>query len=471
MNLSLPRVVLQNLTLEDRLESEASSDSPEKLLKRMLSVRSVVSTDLSFARRQQAAAGTKAMFREIGTASIGKVFEHPGTIFVYKLPITDQPQKLWNNYTKHMRVYRSFKSLPYTAFQVEIPRCFWYATPSTAAFWNDYLQRFPDLPQFPRLPRHALCMERIFPLPRAIRHALVDKYCPPQARQSMKENQSNKDCLIHPCLGRIKYGAGGHFFNLRNFKLHANEVKDLDLPVSELYVAMSHALAVLHWHTKVDGMDVEFVFGSSPAEDQMIRAEIDPARMESLLPQTSTYEETTHSHPDFTKQTIALWMIDFDDCNDISMDSSGVDRAVKAFLDTNFYCPRPSTGEEYIETLWKSFAESYIKHSDRILDEILHNPGLRTLPREFIRKTAAQLAARRQESRAATPATSSVARPHAPGVGVAEPLARIVEVESGRAVGWTSNGRSLKQVIGGFYVNAAQSPGHTSTVRVYMWFN
>ncbi|GAB1314450.1 DUF3669 domain-containing protein (Fragment) [Madurella fahalii] len=412
MEMSLRRAILQNLTLEDRLESEVSPEPPEELLKRMLSVKSVVSTSSSFAQQQQAVAGTKAMFREIGTGSIGKIFEHPGTIFVYKLPVANQPEKLWNNYTKHMRVYHSFKSMPYTTFQVEIPRCFWYATPSTEAFWNDYLERFPDLPHFPRLRRHALCMERIFPLPRPIRHALVDKYCPPQARQSIKESQSNKDCLVRPCLGRIKYGTGGHFFTLRNFKLHANEIRDLGLPVSELYVAMAHALAVMHWHTKIDGMDVEFVLGSSPAEEQMIRIEIDPVRMESLPPpQTSTYEEATHSPPNFMKRTTALWVIDFDDCSDISLDSSGVDMAVKAFLDTNSYCPKPSTGEVYIETLWKSFAESYIKHSDSILGEILSRPELKTLPREFVRKIATISAVRRQESRATRPAVSSAVGP------------------------------------------------------------
>ena len=34
---------------------------------------------------------------------------------------------------------------------------------------------------------------------------------------------------------------------------------------------MADALAVLHWHTKIDGMDVEFVLGSSPTEDQKVR--------------------------------------------------------------------------------------------------------------------------------------------------------------------------------------------------------
>jgi hypothetical protein len=106
---------------------------------------------------------------------------------------------------------------------------------------------------------------------------------------------------------------------------------------------MAHALAVLHWHTNIDAMDIEFVLGSSPTEEQKIRVEIDHNRMVSLPPQTSTYEESTHSPADFTKRTTALWLLDFDDCNDITMDSAGVDLAVKAFLDSNFYYPKPNT--------------------------------------------------------------------------------------------------------------------------------
>jgi hypothetical protein len=224
---SLAEAVRENLQLGKLLEQEAAAETVEMLLKRMLSIRSVVSTGSSFALRQQAAIGTKAFFREIGTGSIGKVYEHPGTVFVYKVPVSGQPDKLWNNYEKHLRVYNSFKAVPYVLDQIEIPRCFWYATPDTATFWDEYLDRFPDSPHFRRAPRHVLCMERIFPLPRSMRHALVDKFCPVMSRQQMKESEANKDCLVRPCLGRQKYGSGSHFFSLRNFKLHANEIKDL----------------------------------------------------------------------------------------------------------------------------------------------------------------------------------------------------------------------------------------------------
>lgn len=92
---SLDAALIANLTLEDKLDAEASSETPEACLKRMLSTKSVVSTSSSFAARQHAAFESgSAAFKEIGTGSIGKVFEHPGTVFVYKLPLSDAHEAL-----------------------------------------------------------------------------------------------------------------------------------------------------------------------------------------------------------------------------------------------------------------------------------------------------------------------------------------------------------------------------------------
>jgi len=405
---------LQNRALAGHVEG--TEESPEARLTRMLSTQSVVSTASSFATRQQeAATDTSVPFREIGTGSIGKVFEHPGTVFVYKLPLSDKPEKLWNNYVMHKRVQYSFQKLPYLEGQVEVPRCFWYGTPATSAFWNEHLERFPDTPQFPRQPRHVLCMERVFPLPQPIRHALVDKFCPPQARDSIKESEANKDCLIRPCLGRLKYGAGASFFSLRNFILHSNQIHELGLNVSELNIGMAHALAVLHWHTNIDAKDVEFVLGSSPVEGQMVRSDVDISRLLSLKTVTSTYEETTHAAADFTKRATSLWLLDFDDCEDITLDEKGVDKAVKAFLDTNFYCPKPNTGNDFIESAWKVFSAKYVVLSDKILRKERGLMHLSKLPRLFISKINEKTAIRRQQQPEAQP--TSQAPPRGGGTG------------------------------------------------------
>ncbi|RFU77026.1 hypothetical protein TARUN_5205 [Trichoderma arundinaceum] len=395
---SLEQAMRTTLALEDQLEKQLEGMPAEESLKRMLSIRSIVSTTSSFAQRQTAAVGTNIMFREIGTGSIGKVFEHPGTVFVYKLPVSGQPKKLWNNYVMHKRIESSFQTLPHFEGQVEIPRCFWYATHTTNAFWDKNLEFFPHTPEFPRAARHVLCMERIFPLPKPIRHALIAKYCPPQAQATMKESETNKHCLVRPCLGRIKYGGGNQFFSLRNFKLHANQMQDLSLSTAEFYVAMAQALAVLHWHTNIDAKDIEFVLGSSPLEEQLIRADVGLDKLMSLQPQTSTYEEATHTSGDFTKRVTSLWMLDFDDCEDITMDEAGVDKAVNAFIETNLYCPKSNTGNEYIESLWAGFRQNYVQHSDKILIDHVNKPNLCFLPRQFVDKLTQQTAPRQQPS-------------------------------------------------------------------------
>ncbi|KAK0370439.1 hypothetical protein CLIM01_12211 [Colletotrichum limetticola] len=344
---SLEQAIIANLHLEERLEAETQGETIEVCLKRMLSTKSTISTASSFAKRQQAAVGVAANFREIGTGSIGKVFEHPGTTFAYKLPLTKQDDKLWNNYIMHKRIETAFNSLKFYPGQVEIPRCFWFATPTSHSFWEENLELFPDISGFPREPNHI---------------------------------------LLRPYLGRIKYGSGGQFFSLRNFKLHANQIKDLEMKPADLYLGMAHALAVMHWVAKIDGNDVGFVIGSSPVAEQVVRTDYRLVDILALKPMTSTYELLTHNPPDFGRRVTSLWMIDFDDCHDITMDDAGIDKAVKAFIETNHYCPRPNSGDNYIETMWKDFSSMYLSFSSTIMTKLGKKNELGNLPAKFVER-------------------------------------------------------------------------------------
>ena len=121
------------------------------------------------------------------------------------------------------------------------------------------------------------------------------------------------------------------FFSLRNYKLHIDQVQSLQLDAEEYAKSMAGALAVLHWHTKVDAMDIEFVLGSSPTDNNAVRRALDLRKIESLDPGTSTYEPTTNNSPNFKKRSISLWMIDFDACSTITLNDTGVCQAVKGF--------------------------------------------------------------------------------------------------------------------------------------------
>ena len=235
----------------------------------------MISTSSSFAERYQAAVGTDIAFREIGTGSIGKVFEHPRTVWAYKLPLTEDDSKLWNNYAMNRRIEYNFEQLGPLAGQIEVPRAVlavWYAKAATANFWDANIDRFPFTNEFERRRRDVLCIERIFPLPKPTRDSLVDLYCPENGREGAKSHAANKDCLLRPLLGRKRQSAGSklNIFSLRNFKLHLDQIEEIGLDAQDLTFALADALAVLHWHTKVDAMDVEFVLGSPPQEDQRV---------------------------------------------------------------------------------------------------------------------------------------------------------------------------------------------------------
>ncbi|KAK1998399.1 hypothetical protein LX36DRAFT_710905 [Colletotrichum falcatum] len=117
----------------------------------------------------------------------------------------------------------------------------------------------------------------------------------------------------------------------------------------------------------------------------------------AMQPQTSTYEKTTHTGFDFTKRVTSLWMIDFDDCHDITMDEAGVNKAVSAFLETNHYCPKPNTGNPFIESLWKDFSTRYYLYSRNILNKRLESE-LSSLPSMFIETIIRRTTARKEDS-------------------------------------------------------------------------
>lgn len=249
--MSLELKIQDNLALEHQLEIEAAGQPHRESLQRFLSLRHVVSTRSSFAEAQQAAIGNKGQFQEIGTGSTGKLFEHPGTVWAYKMPVTDNVTKLWNNYVMTQWIENSFDQLGPRAGQVLIPHSPWYAQAHTAGFWNDELDRFALTDQFQRRPRDVMCVERILPLPKPTRERLIDLYCPEKHREAAKSYGPNEDFLVKPLFGRKRQSTHSRvqIFSLRNFSLHFDQIKEIgfqELHALDILHAMADALAVLH---------------------------------------------------------------------------------------------------------------------------------------------------------------------------------------------------------------------------------
>ena len=132
---------------------------------------------------------------------------------------------------------------------------------------------------------------------------------------------------------------------------------------------MADSLAVLHWHTKIDAMDIEFVLGSSPQEDQIVRRQFSLEKLTNANTPTSTFEYVTNSNPNFGRRMTSLWLLDFDAYKDISADQAGVDMACKAFVETDPYSPRAHSSDILGQRLWASFGNRYIATAQTILHE------------------------------------------------------------------------------------------------------
>ncbi|RAK96769.1 zinc finger protein [Aspergillus ibericus CBS 121593] len=393
---SLADALQQNLQLEDKLRRD-ENETPQARLQRMLSTRSVISTSSSFAERQQAAIGSRNPFREIGVGSIGKVFEQPGTPWAFKVLLIDRTEKLWNNYVMHLRIQQSFDKLGEIPGLVEIPRVAWFAD-KDSEFWPENLHLFPNETGFPRQAREVMCMERVFPLPQPVRNALIELFCNPINAPAAKNDPLNKDCLIRLFLGRKRVGTsrpgGSMFFSLRNYKLHADQIQELQLDADEYARNMADALAVLHWHTNIDTMDLEFVLGSSPFDQNAVRRQMRLPDIERLRPGTSTFEHTTNASLNFKKRIVSLWLIDFDACAPITMNAAGVQQAAKAFMENDPYYPRPFSNDTYMENLSRIFSQRYVETGKKIT--IGSSQGL---PAQFVQEVVKRFSQRSQSSR------------------------------------------------------------------------
>ena len=105
---------------------------------------------------------------------------------------------------------------------------------------------------------------------------------------------------------------------------------------------MAQALALLHWVVGIDADDVEWVLAPPRKED---------GKWSNC--------NALGKH--------RLWIIDFDRCQNISMDEEGVGMAVGSFWRNDPYYPRPGEGNSTQQSLWNEFKDSFLKTSDKVL--------------------------------------------------------------------------------------------------------
>ncbi|KAI1108477.1 zinc finger protein-domain-containing protein [Nemania sp. NC0429] len=335
--------------------SKPAAAASEIDLGRMLSARSVVPTTCSFAERQSKAneeARVAGTFRKIGAGACGAVFAADGQSLAFKIGKTgtgDDEAALWTDFNMHHRISDALRE---SKADIEIPTCHFYVNHDDDEWWGKHQDLVAAACDTCHVPARVLATERILPLPAPVQRELIQTFCKENLRASAAADAANKDCLVRVYLGSMR-GRITSFFSLRNFKLHLNQMIKIEMDYEALAVSIGQALALIHWKARADARDVEFALGRS-------------------LTRIGTNEGSA----------IRLFVLDFNQVRDITMDDAGVKLAVEAFFLNDPYYPRPREGSRLQQELWNSFVRSYLSTADAVLNT---HKEYRVLPRKFIR--------------------------------------------------------------------------------------
>ncbi|KAK3364192.1 hypothetical protein B0T25DRAFT_627982 [Lasiosphaeria hispida] len=337
--------------------TDLASLPPTTVMKRSLTVRSVVSTSSSFALRSQRAVGRPDLQEiiEIGKGLQGAVFEQVGKSWAMKKEHGHNATlrtNLVHEASLHRSVYHAFAK--YDAVirsEVKVPQLLRIIL-DTDPFWDENLGKFPT--EY-RQPGTMVQMERILPLPKIIRRSLIAQFYPtngvPLDATSVDEilnETANKHCLARTYLGR-KTGpiSPSRGFSLRNMPLYLDAMLTLELDVKGLATAMGEAFAIMHWGAGVDGDDVEFVLGTSALK-----------------------EESQGGALDFQHRAVGFYLLDFGQCDavDLEGEKDHVYQAFKGAMvtgDNQLFIPHFQRSRHVFE----SFRDGYIAAAAVIMEE------------------------------------------------------------------------------------------------------
>lgn len=295
--------------------------------------------------------------RKIGQGFCGTVWA-TSTGPAFKREDGGPARSLRNDFEMHQRVLQSFHESAQLRLQIQIPACYDFIKATDRTWWSVNQPRFP--PGY--TPCNVIVSQRIPPVPEATRRLLVRNYCPPKLAQRILDSEPDKDCLIRPYLGRrrtqkphttSKFTA----FSLRNYPLHLDQMESLGITTSEISQygrVMAETLAMMHWIGEIDGNDIEFVL-APPSEDG-------PKIESAILGEHS------------------MWVLDFDLCRRMTMDSEGMVQAAVAFWHNDPFYPRPEKGP----SLWSVFRERYLQVSEVCGGKPQAAERRRILSRQFI---------------------------------------------------------------------------------------
>ena len=382
---------------EEMLEVTKAPIKDEDILRQTLSMHSIISASPSFAARIKRAKFLQDVpFVVIGRGTCGTIFEIPGTESAYKKG--SDKVALWNdaNLTNiACRAVTETKTCLQEIFtNVSIPRVpvvtGWISENDLENWWRENSRRFP---KNTRKTGYLFQVQRILPLPKPCREALICLYFPKAMRISACEDPDNKACLVRPYLGqrRGERELSNPALSLQNFPLYLDQIEELDLDAEAMQFSkeMAIGLATIHWKACLDGMDMEFVLGSAAKDGEL------PTVIENF----KTVLPFGIPAGDFKRRQVHLWMLDFDKAEQLCLKESwksSCDKMVTAVTANDPYFPNPASTGTLEKKLWDTFERAYLLAASNLL---LTQKGLpkdgSTYPALFLKawkKRAAELA-------------------------------------------------------------------------------
>ncbi|CAG8248708.1 hypothetical protein PENNAL_c0009G00389 [Penicillium nalgiovense] len=324
------------------------------ILKLSLSLKSVILTTSSFSHLLRVASSRPELqqLNQIGVGLQGAVFEQVGKPLALKkeTPGNEKlPSNHYHEYKIHCNVSAAFEHYQSINREVRVPRPFEFISrKQNDAFWDGIL---PKTPQDYRMRGDLVMMERILPLPKVLRRALISLFCVPEYHdrteiETILNQPANKHCLARVYLGKAN-GNIDHDLPLRNIPLYLAPMERIGIETLHLAYPMGKAYATLHWGAAINGDDVEFVLGTS-----------------------ATAAQGTDHAPDLQYRAVQLYLLDFGQCEavDLAQDPDVVYQAFKGAMvtgDNQSFIPHYSSSP----ALFATFRQGYIEAGNIILAE------------------------------------------------------------------------------------------------------
>ncbi|KAI1108442.1 hypothetical protein F5Y14DRAFT_459534 [Nemania sp. NC0429] len=329
---------------------------PSAVLQRSLTVRSVVSTTSSFATRSQRLKNaTTQNYQEIGRGLQGIVYERIGSISVTKKELPTNPgRRLSIEFAMHRTVWDAFGKYAQQCNDVRVPKPHEFIPGDSLS-----LELLSRMPEGDRRPGNIVTMERILPLPKVVRKAMIQEFYPNKNTVSdermvtrLLSEPANKYCLARVYLGKESMTMSEGRFTLQNFPLTLDLMDKLGLDMERFAKMIGSAYAIMHWAAHNTGDDVEFVLGTSTSADR-----------------------------DFQKREIHMYLLDFGQCDtvDMSEDQDDIFQAFKGAMvlqPNQLYLPHPRRSPSLYQA-WKSAYRSTAR-------EVIRCEGLPFNPEEFL---------------------------------------------------------------------------------------